>query len=144
MSYQEKSAWVCLAATLVVFVPYFTYIFMLPVATLTGATLAAGIAAVVAMIVITAVGHAVIALQTEDKRDERDVLIETKSYRNAYWVLATGVMVVAAALYLRAFNPALAANTPLLMLAANAILLCFVLAEVTSRIRQIVLYRKAI
>ena len=143
MSYQEKSAWISLGATLVVFVPYFAYIFSLPLVALSGTTLVVGIAAVTAMIVITAVAHAAVALHAKDGRAERNAEIKTKSYRNAYLVLAVGALIVAAGVYLGSFNLALSANTFLLPLIANVIFLCFVLAEMTSWATKIVLYRIA-
>ena len=46
--------------------------------------------AVVAIVVIEIVYHIVLALESKaEPKDERDILIECKAYRNAYFLLAS-------------------------------------------------------
>ena len=82
------------------------------------------------------------------KADERDALIEIRSFRNAYVVLTSSVSMVTIGYLLWggiAGEPeALAAGIapPSVALVGNAILLCFVLAEIAKSGTQLVLYRK--
>ena len=82
------------------------------------------------------------------KADERDAVIEVRSFRNAYVVLTSSVSIVTIGYLLWggiAGEPeAVAAGVapPSVALVGNAILLCFVLAEIAKSGTQLVLYRK--
>ena len=103
------------------------------------------IAQVVALVSI----HIALAIwRGTQKADERDAVIEIRSFRNAYVVLTSSVSMVTIGYLLWggiASEPeAVAAGVapPSVALVGNAILLCFVLAEIAKSGTQLVLYRK--
>src|SRR5271170_6767034 len=82
LSYQEKSTWGSLIATLIVYGRYF----------------ASGshglIGTIIALVVIQIVCQIVIAIVSKpEPKDERDRLINAKAYRTGYFLLVTGVIV---------------------------------------------------
>jgi hypothetical protein len=138
MSYREKSAWACLVTTLAVFVPYFAHVFTLSArADVEIAAIASAlIAAVILQTLVNVVSHMLFAIRSRaEQKDERDVAIESRSFRNAYFVLATSgcLLILAAMLWARALT--LASVTQLL-------LLCFVGGEVTKYLTRAVCYRR--
>lgn len=140
MSFQEKSVWISLITTLLVFGYYFVKV----IEWMTGGEIYGPeiiglfIVVVVAMIVIEAVSHIALALssvkEAELYEDERDQLIELKATRNAYYLLASGVWVAAGSMLL--------SPSPLMM--ANVILFFFILSEITGFSSQLFYYRKGI
>ncbi|HEX5054069.1 MAG TPA: hypothetical protein VFZ65_19980 [Planctomycetota bacterium] len=104
---------------------------------------------VVAQIVALVCIHIALAIcRGTQEPDERDAFIALRSFRNAYVVLTSSVTMVTIGYLLWggiASEPdATAAGVagPSVALVGNAILLCFVLAEVTKSGTQLVLYRK--
>jgi len=134
MSRRERCAWINLATTLIVYVPYFIYF---------GRLLARGefhfdaifapiLGAVAVQIVLSIIGVCVFALPARSEpKDERDVALEGRSLRTGYHVLAwTGfsLVVVVPAI----FGGALVAQGDVrfvLLMATQLFLLCFVMAE---------------
>src|ERR1017187_75588 len=98
MSYQEKSILGSLLAVGVVFGYYFATVLRdLGRPEFDGASLPIGrlVLAVVAIVVIEIVYHIVLALESKpEPKDERDTLIASKAYRNAYFLLSAGIFVV--------------------------------------------------
>jgi hypothetical protein len=137
MSFREKSAWICLICMCIVFIPYFVHVFRLSA----GADVDAGaiqhaiVAAIVFQTVLTIVAHIVVAVGTKrHTEDERDATIASRSYRDAYFVLA--VTVCGGLLPVMMWGPAF----PALYL-SQFLLLAFVIAEVAHYLGQIIRYR---
>jgi len=146
MSYQEKSIFGSLVAMLVVYGYYFAAVLHnigKPEFAATG--LGRLILAVIAIIVIEVVYHIVLALESKpEAKDERDILIESKAYRNAYFALSTGAFLVIASVIAadlaRDAAPTRILVTPFLVV--NLVLLFMVLAEVVKLVTQLLHYRR--
>jgi hypothetical protein len=149
VSFREKSAWICLIITLVVFGPYFLNVF---------APLVRGelhldlervlglfVGMVVLQVVLSIVFHVALALhERNETTDERDRLIEAKSIKIAYYVLVTGCMLAGFGMFvLGALSavPALASSLQAYLLMSQVLLLCIVLAETAQYVTQVVSYR---
>ena len=147
MSVQEISVIASLASTVIIYAIFFT-------CTASGAVHGADqiglfIGLVTAQIVaLVSIQIALAISRGTQKADERDAVIETRSFRNAYIVLTSSVSIVTIGYLLWggiAGEPeAVAAGVapPSVALVGNAILLCFVLAEIAKSGTQLVLYRK--
>jgi len=100
-SHRERAAWLSLIAMAAAFGPYFTWMAIHPPSAPLPdlSTMATFVAAVVVQVIILAVGHAWFALaRPDDARapaDERDRAIELRSTKAAYYVLITGIVLVA-------------------------------------------------
>jgi polyferredoxin len=141
MSFREKSAWACLVTTIIVFIPYFVWIFRLVGRTglTAGSVITAFFIASFWQVLLNPVTQIIIVTRyRREPRDERDVAIESKSFRHAYWVFALLIWPV---IMLAALFPP---SSPFLMPAfvGQMIFLCFVLAEVTKYLTQVVHYRR--
>jgi hypothetical protein len=147
MSFREKTAWVGLVSTLVVFVPYFIYVFGLasrreleP-----GPVTGAFVALVIFSILLGIVSGIVVAVTSkQEPKDERDAAIESRAYRHAYFVLATLCFTaVGLVSVLSLVRPALPDGRLLApMLIGQVFLLCFVAAESTKYLTQALSYRR--
>ena len=147
MSVQETSVLLSLVSTVIIYAIFFT-------CTASGAVQGADqVGLIIGLVIAQAV--ALVSIQIAlaiwrgtQKADERDALIEVRSFRNAYVVLTSSVSIVTIGYLLWggiAGEPeALAAGVapPSVALVGNAILLCFVLAEIAKSGTQLVLYRK--
>jgi hypothetical protein len=116
LSYQEKSIWGSLIATLIVYVRYF----------------ASGshglIGTIVALVVIQIICQIAIAVASKpEPKDERDRLIDAKAYRTGYFLLVAGMIVC--------MNIGI-------NLGVNALLLALVTSEIGKCITQLYLYRR--
>ena len=122
LTFQEKSLWLSLTATVAVYAAY--------VARALGL-----IEAVVLLVIVMIAGNVVLAVHRRpEPRDERDRRFATLAARNAYYVLSAagfGALGVAA-LSLGAFWT------------AHALLLALVLAEITKGASQLVYYRRGV
>jgi hypothetical protein len=103
--------------------------------------------AVIAIVVIQIVYHIVLALESKpEPKDERDILIECKAYRNAYFSLATGAFLVIScvimAVLMHDATPARIIVTPFLIV--NLVLLFMVLAELVKYLSQLFYYRRGL
>ena len=137
MPFREKSAWICLICMFVVFIPYFIHVFRLSaLAELDAdAIRRAIVAAIVFQTVLTIVAHIVIAVGTKrHTEDERDATIASRSYRDAYFVLA--VAVCGGVLPVMIWGPSISA-----LYVGQFLLLAFVVAEVAHYLGQIIRYR---
>lgn len=102
------------------------------------------IAAVIAIIVIEIAYHIVLALESKpEAKDERDILIESKAYRNAYVALSGGAFMVIGTVItgglLRDPAPTRIIVTPFMIV--NLVLLFMVLAEIVKFVTQLLYYR---
>lgn len=140
MSFREKSAWICLLSTLLVFVPYFVHAGHLfqQGRPLIGAEIWAPFAlAVVVQALITAAGHIALAWQAQrEPKDERDTAIESVAYRRAYIVLSVSIALL---LCLTVWGPSMGE-----LALGQCLLLAFVLAEVTHYAWQVLGYRRGV
>jgi hypothetical protein len=145
MSYQEKSIVGSLVAMLLVYGYYFAAILRNPGQTrFGGSALGRLIFAVIAIIVIEIVYHVVLSAATKPEKDERDVIIGLKAYRNAYFAYGTGAFfviafVIAAGLMGDA-TPTHISVAPFLVV--NLVLLFMVLAEIVKFVSQLLYYTR--
>ena len=140
MSYREKSAWICLLGTLLVFAPYFIHVGSLfqqqrvihPAEVWTVFVLA-----VVVQTVLTVATHIALARQAErEPKDERDTAIESTAYRRAYTVLSVSIGLL---LCLLVWGPEMS-----VLGIGQWLLLAFVVAEVTNYGCQVLGYRRGV
>jgi hypothetical protein len=140
MSFREKSAWICLLSTLLVFVPYFIHVgglFQQGRPVLAPEIWVAFALAAVVQALVTAATHIAIARQAQcEPKDERDRAIESAAYRRAYIVLSVGIALL---LCLTVWGPAMS-----VVGLAQWLLLAFVLAEVTNYGCQVLGYRRGV
>lgn len=148
MSPREISTWASLASTLVIYAIFFA-------STASGAVRGSDqvglfIALLCAQVAALVVFHIVLAaLRGPERTDERDRFIELRSFRHAYVVLVTGVAFVTVGYLawggIAAEQEAAAAGVapPSVALVGNAILLCFVLAEIAKSGTEVILYRRS-
>ena len=149
MSVRETSVWASLATTVLIYVVFFA-------ATVSGAVRGSDqigllIGLVIAQIVALIGFQILLALlRGVEKPDERDTLIELRSFRYGYVVLSFGVATVTLA-YIAwggiAAEPDAASagvSPPTVALVGNAILLCFVAAEIAKSATQVILYRRGV
>lgn len=146
LSYQEKSILGSLLAMVVVYGYYFA-------ATLrnigredVGGSLGRLIFAVTAIVVIEIVYHIVLGIEGGvERKDERDILIECKAYRNGYFTLATGVFLVISYFIAASFARSTSTHLPLTpYLAVNLVLLFWIIAELTKSLTQLFYYRRGV
>jgi hypothetical protein len=119
LSYQEKSIWGSLVATLLVYGRYF-------------ASGAHGglVGTIIVLVVIQIVCQIAIAVADKPQpKDERDRLIDAKAYRTAYLILVTGIILC---------MNIVAAPT------VNAMLLALVAAETVKSVTQLYYYRRGV
>jgi hypothetical protein len=146
LSYQEKSILGTLLATVVVYGYYFTSA-LRHAGEFDAGSIGRFIFAVIAIVVIQIVYHIVLALESKpEPKDERDILIECKAYRNAYFSLATGAFLVIScvimAVLMHDATPARIIVTPFLIV--NLVLLFMVLAELVKYLSQLFYYRRGL
>jgi len=137
LSYREKSIWGSLATTLVVYGYYFATIFSgeRP-SQINRMALARLMSAVFVIVVIEVVYHVVIALTSrEEPKDERDILIEGKAYRNAYFLLVADLFMLMGTVVLIGLTP---------FLTVNLMLFSVVVSEIVSSLTQLFYYRRGI
>ena len=146
MTFQEKSICGSLVAILAVFGYYFATVGPNGLETeFTATVIGRLVAAVVLLVAIEIVFHLLIAVKSGPLlEDERDRLIESKSYRNAYFLLGAGVFLAMASAIagsaLGASFPGIVKGTPLAI--AHLLLLSMVLAEAAKFLTQLYFYRR--
>jgi hypothetical protein len=135
LSYREKSIMGSLAAILVGYGYYFAAIFRgSRPPELNGGSVALLISAVFVIVVIEVVSQIVIALASRvEPKDERDVLIERKAYRNAYILLIAGLFLWMGTVVLFGLTP---------YLSVNLVLLSVVVSETVKLLTQVFFYRR--
>jgi|SRR4051812_10509379 len=155
LSFREKSAWVSLAVLLVVYIPYFCYVWTLADRGLLNIATAIGvfIAALFFQIVLAVVAQIVIAIRAKaDPKDERDAAIDGKAFRNAYFVLTSAICFAAVFVVVMGLAHGAAKADPrvahvvrdlLSPAAATQILLsCLVISEIVKYGTQVFCYRR--
>ncbi len=146
MSYQEKSILGSLLAMVIVYGYYFAGVLRrLGHPEFDAGSVGRLIVAIIAIIVISIVYNIVLALESKpEPKDERDILIDSKAYRNAYFAFATGAFLVMGcvitAVLVRDAAPTRIIITP--FLTVNLLLLFMVIAELVKYLTQLFYYRK--
>jgi len=143
LTFQEKSAWGLLAGILVVSAFYFPA--ALNIVEYAGnpvALTAVSVVGVVALIIIEAVYHAVIAITSGDESDERDALIDLKAERNGGYVL--GISLFCLVGYIITQSTLFGGSDPNALLIAVYIIAAITAAEVAKLASQIWYYRAGI
>ena len=168
LSYQEMSILGSLLAIVVVYGYYFASVLRdASRPEFGGGNVARLVFTVVAIVVIEIVYHIVLALESKvEPKDERDILIECKAYRNAYFLLTAGACwVITGVILANLMGDAPAANIlmmPFLILAklvresaptrivvtpfltVNLVLFFMVLAELVKLLTQLFYYRRGL
>jgi hypothetical protein len=148
LSYQEKSILGSLLALVVVYGYYFAAVLRdASRPEFNGASVGRLVLAVIAIIVIEIAYHIVLALESKpEPKDERDILIECKAYRNAYFLLATGAFLVIGCVIMaglaRDVAPTRIIVTP--VITVNLVLFFMVLAELVKFLTQLFYYRRGL
>jgi hypothetical protein len=150
MSHLEKSLWLSLIISVYILVRYMlSYIELYDTNALTDAHLFDNIIdAVVTMVTLEIVLQTIVAIldhkQADSPADERDKLISTKSYRNAYVILSFGVILCIAQIFALQVFPEhmvfVSSLSPLFNL-LHWLVLAFLLAEITKLASQAYYYR---
>lgn len=137
LSYREKSIWGSLAVTTGVFGYYFATVLGLA-HTFPGGDLARLISAVFVLVVIQVGTQIVIALDSEpdiQRPDERDQLIASKAYRNAYFALASGAFLLIMYAIVFQMRP---------FMTVNLMLFFMVLSEIVKSLSQLFYYERGV
>ncbi len=148
LSYQEKS----ILGSLLAFVVVFGYYFAAVLRDLGRHEFVAGmvgrlVLAVIAIVVIEIVYHIVLALESKpEPKDERDILIECKAYRNAYFLLASGAFLVIAWVIMTnlASDAASTRVAVTSFITVNLVLFFMVVADVMKFLTQLFYYRRGL
>ena len=145
VSFREKSAWIALLATLVIFLPYFVRVMRLfernELTTTTLLSLFLG--AVILQITTVVVGEIIVAvLSKKEPRDERDLAIEAKSARVGYLILSAACGTAATCLILLAAAGPSRFLEPVFV--SQVFLFCCVVAEASKQLTQLISYRRGI
>jgi hypothetical protein len=149
MSSTERSAWVRLGSTLIVFVPYFQYVLRLfqtdePVGR---ATCVAFLVAALSHGVLNGLGEFALYLMFgKALRDERDAAVDAISLRVAYFTLISLVLgALTTMVFLGAITPTSSKGTILLpgfAMTSQFVFFSFVVAEVARHATQVFCYRR--
>lgn len=146
LSYQEKGILGSLLAMVVVYGYYFSRTLNdIGRADFESRTIGRLIWAIVAIIVIETVYHIVLALESKpEPKDERDLLIEAKAYRNAYFAAGTGSFLVICCVIIEVLlhGSAPAPTIVTRFFIANLVLLFMVVTELVKLLTQLFYYRK--
>jgi len=140
ISYQEKSIWISLVTTILIFGFYFTQavrVFNNPDLSntiLTGFFLGAIVLVVAIQIVLQTILAIANRKVAEKAGDERDSLIELKATRISYFILVFGVWVAGSSMFI--------SPSPVVM--ANIIMFFFILSEVVGFTAQLLYYRRGV
>jgi uncharacterized membrane protein len=154
MSFKEKSTWVSLLATLLIFGNYAISVFSMDSTVLNPDEIIEVAmnnlsSAIFSIIIVEIIFQSLIAAGGRNKieleGDERDSLITLTSNNSGYWVLNIGVIITIGQLILPyvlgiEFSPEERTNIP--MFAMHLLLFSFILAEIVRFSHQIYLYRK--
>jgi len=137
LSYREQSIWGSLAITLIVYGYYFATVFSgAQPSQIDRTALARLIGAVFVIVVIEIAYHILIALKSKvEPKDERDILIETKAYRNAYLLLVADLFMLMGTVVVFGLTP---------LLTVNLMLLSVVISEIVKYLTQLFFYRRGI
>jgi hypothetical protein len=137
LSQRELSIWGSMAATLLVYGYYFADVFSARrPSNFDRTSLIHLMAAVFVIVVIEVVYHIAISLISKaEPKDERDIQIEGKAYRIAYFLLVADLFMLMGTLVLFGLTP---------FLTVNLMLFSVVVSEVVKSFTQMICYRRGI
>jgi hypothetical protein len=137
LSYREKSIWGSLITTLAVYGYYFAGVFSSSrPSQINRMALVQLMSAVVVIVAIEVAYHIVIAVGSRvEPKDERDILIEGRAYRNAYFLLVAYLFMLMGTMVLFGMTP---------FLTVNLMLFSVVMAEIVKSLTQLFFYRRGI
>ena len=146
LSYQEKSILGVLAGMVVVYGYYFAGVLRGGgEASFSGHLLGRLIGTIILLVVIEIAYHIALALTSRvEPKDERDILIESKAYRNAYFFLASGVFRSIAAVILGNLSRESPTLTITPFATVNLVLFFMVIAEIVKYLTQLFYYRRGL
>ena len=139
ISFQEKSIWISLVITILLFGLYFVMAFIVftnpydPNTNLVGLFIGVIILYVIFQIVLHSLVAIVHKKEADKSLDERDNLIELKATRISYFILVLGVWVT---------GTSMLPGSSLMM--AHIIMFFFVLAEIVGFLIQLFYYRRGV
>jgi hypothetical protein len=136
-SFEEKSVWIQLTATVLGLGAYFVVAGRMIAAgvTVLPAYAALFMVATVLLVILLVAGHIVAAIASRPEgRDERDRLIEWRAESNSAWLLGAGVLAAVTGMIFSIEN----------VWIAHALLLSLFLSEVLGFILRLVYYRRGI
>lgn len=139
LTFREKSLWLLLISLIIVFGVYFAAALAQGSTWITPAQIAAFIVAIVVLVVINIMGHALLGiasrreLAADVQTDERDTLIRLKGTRAGYGVLVTGVFLALCTGVFIQGNVAF----------VHVLLGFWILAQVAEYATQLVMYRRS-
>ena len=153
MTLKEKSTWLSLVATLVIFGAYTFKVLSIDMQTLsqqeaTTVAMANLSSAVLFIIIVEVIFQSVIAAAGSKEKvleDERDSLVSYKANNSGYWVLSIGVIVTLGQLLLPhviGIESSLQSRFPIPLFEVHLLLFVFILSEITRFGHQIILYRQ--
>ena len=148
MAWRERSAWICLVSTCVIFGAYFRFVVQTFASgdAVARPTLVAFLLACVVLAAVTAGVHVVSALVFGvQKADERDARIEARAVRVAYYFLIgcafTAIACMAVLGAVQAPSPHGTIRVPGFSVTLQAVLFACVVAEVLRWMVQVICYR---
>jgi hypothetical protein len=136
-SHRELSVWGSLATTLVVYGYYFAEVFAgRRPSEFDRTSLIRLVFAVFVIVVIEIIYHIAVALISKaEPKDERDIQIEGKALRNAYFLLVADLFMLMGAVVLIGLTP---------FLIVNLMLFSVVVSEIVKSVTQLFHYRRGI
>lgn len=153
MSFREKSIWISLISTLLIFGDYFLNLISLvglPEDVAKAAALGLSLRAIFLIIIVEIVFQGLLAVSNrkaaEFGADERDKLFEYKGNSFGYTVLVIGVFITLGRLVLLELNPELIGHCDVLnipFLTAHILLFSFILSELVRFAGQLYFYRSS-
>jgi hypothetical protein len=103
MAFREKSAWISLVLTVLVYGGYFYNLSRIPTAAWPGATIGMTVGAVVVLTILQVIFQATIAIASpkdaQTPQDERERWIQSRASAAAFYVLQFGAIAAAASAY---------------------------------------------
>jgi hypothetical protein len=152
MSFREKSIWISLIATLLIFGDYFLNVISLgglPADAAKTAALGLSLRALFLIIIVEIIFQGMLAVSNrkaaELGADERDKLFEYKGNNFGYTVLVIGVFITLGRIVFLEINPEFIEQTNGLtipLLTAHILLFSFILSEVVRFSAQLYYYRR--
>lgn len=152
MSFEEKSTWISLVSTALIFGYYFVNILNLGHLPLGVAKLAAAgllLQAAVFIVIVEIVFQGMLAATNHQAAklgaDERDILYQYKANNIGYTILVIGVMITLGRILILEFNPSFDEQNSSLkipLLTAHILMFSFILSELARFSSQLYYYRK--
>ena len=152
MSFREKSIWISLIATLLIFGDYFLNVIslgVLPADAAKTAALGLSLRALFLIVIVEIIFQGMLAVSNrkaaELGADERDKLFEYKGNNFGYTVLVIGVFITLGRIVFLEINPEFIEQTnglTISLLTAHILLFSFILSEVVRFSAQLYYYRR--